>query len=134
MPKEWPDQPRFLEVLRTMRSASEASIAELVALAKKDAKSYYKHAAAILVKQCQMRKPRDRVPIVFVMNKLASDKDDHESAKLYAGRFAPDIVACVESALSCPPKHMHGPEEGDRSMGEAASLPALDRASRRSRG
>ena len=91
-----------------MRSASEASIAELVALAKKDAKSYYKHAAAILVKQCQMRKPRDRVPIVFVMNKLASDKDDHESAKLYAGRFAPDIVACVESALSCPPKHMHG--------------------------
>ena len=57
MPKEWPAQPRFLEVLKTLRSASKVKLDELESLALADARQYYKHAVAILVKQLQVKRP-----------------------------------------------------------------------------
>eukprot|EP00227_Mantoniella_beaufortii_P020688 CAMPEP_0197601424 /NCGR_PEP_ID=MMETSP1326-20131121/35272_1 /TAXON_ID=1155430 /ORGANISM="Genus nov. species nov., Strain RCC2288" /LENGTH=86 /DNA_ID=CAMNT_0043168655 /DNA_START=82 /DNA_END=339 /DNA_ORIENTATION=- len=72
MPKEWPDQARFLDVLKTLRSASKSKLKVLVELASKEARAYYKHAAAILVKQIQVKKTRQRVPILYVVNSLST--------------------------------------------------------------
>jgi hypothetical protein len=105
--REWPDQPRFLEVLKTLRSASKGKLAELVELASRDARAYYKHAAAILVKQIQVKRARQRVPILYVVNSLTTSVDK-ELAALYAARFAPEIVGCVRAALKCPPQHIAG--------------------------
>lgn len=107
MPKEWPDQARFLEILKTLKSASKAKLAELVELGLKNPRAYYKHAAAILVKQVQVKRPRQRVPILYVVNSLCT-ADDKEVGRLYAGRFAPEIVQCVKSALKCPPQYIQG--------------------------
>ena len=103
MPKEWPAQPRFLEVLKTLRSASKVKLDELESLALADARQYYKHAVAILVKQLQVKRPRQRVPILYAINTLATHARDADVGKIYAGRFAPEIVACVAAALKCPP-------------------------------
>jgi uncharacterized membrane protein YgcG len=108
MPKEWPAQPRFLEVLKTLRSASKVKLDELESLALADARQYYKHAVAILVKQLQVKRPRQRVPILYAINTLATHARDAEVGKIYAGRFAPEIVACVAAALKCPPEHVRG--------------------------
>ena len=108
MPKEWPAQPRFLEVLKTLRSASKVKLDELESLALADARQYYKHAVAILVKQLQVKRPRQRVPILYAINTLATHARDAEVGKIYAGRFAPEIVACVAAALKCPPDHVRG--------------------------
>ena len=104
MPKEWPAQPRFLEVLKTLRSASKVKLDELESLALADARQYYKHAVAILVKQLQVKRPRQRVPILYAINTLATHARDADVGKIYAGRFAPEIVACVAAALKCPPR------------------------------
>jgi len=108
MPKEWPAQPRFLEVLKTLRSASKVKLDELESLALADARQYYKHAVAILVKQLQVKRPRQRVPILYAINTLATHARDADVGKIYAGRFAPEIVACVAAALKCPPDHVRG--------------------------
>ena len=108
MPKDWPAQPRFLEVLKSMRVASRPKLAELEALAVEDARSFYKHAVAILTKQIQARKPRHRVAVLYVINALVTHRADAETAKLYAGRFAPEVRACVAAALECPPEHVSG--------------------------
>jgi hypothetical protein len=108
MPKDWPAQPRFLEVLKSMRVASRPKLAELEALAVEDARSFYKHAVAILTKQIQARKPRHRVAVLYVINALVTHQADAETAKLYAGRFAPEVRACVAAALECPPEHVSG--------------------------
>ena len=108
MPKDWPAQPRFLEVLKSMRVASRPKLAELEALAVEDARSFYKHAVAILTKQIQARKPRHRVAVLYVINALVTHQTDAETAKLYAGRFAPEVRACVAAALECPPEHVSG--------------------------
>lgn len=108
MPKDWPAQPRFLEVLKSMRVASRPKLAELEALAVEDARAFYKHAVAILTKQIQARKPRHRVAVLYVINALVTHRADAETAKLYAGRFAPEVRACVAAALECPPEHVSG--------------------------
>ena len=108
MPKDWPAQPRFLEVLKSMRVASRPKLTELEALAVADARSFYKHAVAILTKQIQARKPRHRVAVLYAINALVTHHADAETAKLYAGRFAPEVRACVAAALECPPEHVSG--------------------------
>ena len=106
MPLDWPDQARFLEVIRSLRSASRSKLDEIVALARKDARKYYKHSVAILVKQIQVKKPRQRVPVLYAINSLCAAGDDAEVKKLFASRFSRDILKCVEAALKCPPQHL----------------------------
>ena len=108
MPLDWPDQARFLEVIRSLRSASRSKLDEIVALARKDARKYYKHSVAILVKQIQVKKPRQRVPVLYAINSLCAAGDDDEVKKLFASRFSRDILKCVEAALRCPPQHLAG--------------------------
>ena len=108
MPLDWPDQARFLEVIRSLRSASRSKLDEIVALARKDARKYYKHSVAILVKQIQVKKPRQRVPVLYAINSLCAAGDDDEVKKLFASRFSRDILKCVEAALKCPPQHLAG--------------------------
>ena len=91
-----------------MRVASRPKLAELEALAVEDARAFYKHAVAILTKQIQARKPRHRVAVLYVINALVTHRADAETAKLYAGRFAPEVRACVAAALECPPEHVSG--------------------------
>ena len=97
-----------MEVLKSMRVASRPKLAELEALAVEDARSFYKHAVAILTKQIQARKPRHRVAVLYAINALVTHRADAETAKLYAGRFAPEVRACVAAALECPPEHVSG--------------------------
>ena len=108
MPLDWPDQARFIEVLRNLRGASKSKLDELVTLARKDARKYYKHSVAILVKQIQVKKPRQRVPVLYAINSLCVGGDDDEVRKLFASRFSRDILKCVEAALKCPPQHLAG--------------------------
>lgn len=108
MPLDWPDQARFIEVLRNLRGASKSKLDELVTLAHKDARKYYKHSVAILVKQIQVKKPRQRVPVLYAINSLCVGGDDDEVRKLFASRFSRDILKCVEAALKCPPQHLAG--------------------------
>ena len=108
MPLDWPDQARFLEVIRSLRSASRSKLDEIVALARKDARKYYKHSVAILVKQIQVKKPRQRMPVLYAINSLCAAGDDDEVKKLFASRFSRDIIKCVEAALRCPPQHLAG--------------------------
>ena len=100
MPLDWPDQARFIEVLRNLRGASKSKLDELVPLARKDARKYYKHSVAILVKQIQVKKPRQRVPVLYAINSLCVGGDDDEVRKLFASRFSRDILQCVEAALT----------------------------------
>ena len=86
MPLDWPDQARFIEVLRNLRGASKSKLDELVTLARKDARKYYKHSVAILVKQIQVKKPRQRVPVLYAINSLCVGGDDDEVRKLFASR------------------------------------------------
>ena len=108
MPKDWPAQPRFLELLKSMRVASRPKLMELEALAVEDARSFYKHVVTILTKQIQARKSRHRVAVLYVINALVTHHANAETAKLYAGRFAPEVRACVAAALECPPEHVSG--------------------------
>ena len=108
MPKDWPAQPRFLELLKSMRVASRPKLMELEALAVEDARSFYKHVVTILTKQIQARKSRHRVAVPYVINALVTHHANAETAKLYAGRFAPEVRACVAAALECPPEHVSG--------------------------
>ena len=138
MPKEWPAQPRFLEVLKTLRSASKVKLDELESLALADARQYYKHAVAILVKQLQVKRPRQRVPILYAINTLATHARDADVGKIYAGRFAPEIVACVAAALKCPPDHVRGVRAvlrrwRRRGTFDPSILPRMRRAPRRVR-
>ena len=77
-------------------------------MARKDARKYYKHSVAILVKQIQVKKPRQRVPVLYAINSLCAAGDDDEVKKLFASRFSRDILKCVEAALRCPPQHLAG--------------------------
>ena len=61
-----------------------------------------------MTKQIQARKPRHRVAVLYVINALVTHRADAETAKLYAGRFAPEVRACVAAALECPPEHVSG--------------------------
>ena len=108
MPLDWPDQARFLEVIRSLRSASRSKLDEIVALARKDARKYYKHSVAILVKQIQVKKPRQGVLVLYAINSLCAAGDDDEVKKLFASRFSRNILKCVEAALKCPPQHLAG--------------------------
>ena len=77
-------------------------------LAVEDARFWYKHASAILVKQVQSRQPRHRVPVLYVINTLVTHETDLETKQLYQTRFAPEIVTCIDAALKCPPEHVTG--------------------------
>ena len=108
MPKEWLAQPVFVEVLKSMRVVSRDKLLTLEALAVEDARFWYKHASAILVKQVQSRQPRHRVPVLYVINTLVTHETDLETKQLYQTRFAPEIVTCIDAALKCPPEHVTG--------------------------
>ena len=108
MPKPWPSQARFVEVLKSLRAPTRAKIDELLALALLDARQYYKHAVTILVKQIQAKKPRQRVPVLYVLSALTTRADDPDAARTYAGRLAPDVLTCLSAALRCPPEHLPG--------------------------
>ena len=60
MTQDWPDQARFIHVLKSLRNASESKLAELVELAAKDAKKFHKHVSTILVKQILVKKSKER--------------------------------------------------------------------------
>ena len=108
MPKEWLAQPVFLDMLKSMRVANRDKLLELEALAVEDAKLYYKHAVAILSKQIGARKPRHRVPVLYVINALVTHDVDEETRLLYSTRFAPEILTCIAAVLKCPPEHLPG--------------------------
>ena len=98
MPKEWPAQPRFLEVLKTLRSASKVKLDELESLALADARQYYKHAVAILVKQLQVKRPRQRVPIPTRSTPSRRTPETPKSAR------STPVVSPRRSSRASPPR------------------------------
>ena len=100
-----------LTLLSALYGAARAKIDELLALALLDARQYYKHAVTILVKQIQAKKPRQRVPVLYVLSALTTRADDPDAARPeghlagQAAEIRTGVRACSLGLVGSAPAH-----------------------------
>ena len=93
MPKDWPAQPRFLEVLKSMRVASRPKLAELEAHAELDSELAAVHAEIAQHRAQGRSRPRKDTG---AFGALAGDDSLSEAAAHAAASAAPSLDAVPE--------------------------------------